>query len=216
MIFEGTLQNDIAGKGGQDSLVIEKTMTSPWADNQLELFFIDLASDGSASPVDFNTYNNIAVSLELEVVQLNEIELFGNIDHTVRDTIDYNSESDGSTSEFIENGHLNLFVENGAPLNYAIQAFFLDKDFLVVDSLFDNATIAAPDITPSGYVINSTITEEKVTADFSNERYTNIQNNSSYVAFRLTFQSSPQNIRITTNDRIELYLTADVATTFKF
>ncbi len=215
VVFDGVIQNDIPGKGGVDSVIVTRVTTTPWADNQLELFLVDFASDGTAGVIeDFSVYNNIDIKLKIEVIHLNEVELYGDINYLVTDTSDFTlgSNPDEPDSENVEKATLNLFVENGVPLTYQITGYFLDANYIVIDSLFGNTTIASPGLDGQGYVINSTIVEEKISSTMTKNEYHQIKSNAKHIYYQLEFTSPPQNIRVIHSNNVKLQVTADIKT----
>lgn len=218
VVFSGVVLRDIAAKGGKDSVIISKVVTTPWADNKLEFYFVDFASDGSSSVENFGIYNNLDVNLKIDVIHLNEAILNGNIEYFVTDTTDFKfgSNKNEPNDAHIESGILNLFIKNGVPLNYTIQGYFLDENYMIVDSLFEQAYVPAPGIDALGYAINSTINEVKITSVLSNEKYSNLRAFSKHIYYRLKFTSQPLPVRLTHDNYVGLQLTADVKTSFDF
>jgi len=214
VVFDGTIQNDIPAKGGVDSVIVTKVITTPWADNKLKLFLTNFGSDGSATVENFNTYNNIDVKLGIEVIHLNEVELYGNIDYLVTDTSDFEFGSDPSEpdEENIESAKLNLFIENGIPLTYSVRGYFLDANYSVLDSLFGTTVIPAPGIDGSGYVINSTIVEDKIVSQLTKLQYVYLKNNTKHIFYQFQFTSQPQHVRVIHPNHIKMQVTADIKT----
>jgi len=217
VVFSGTLARDIEAKGGRDSVVISNVTGMPWADNGLEFYFTNFASDGSSNVEDFNTYNNIDVSLKIEVLKLDEAEIYGNLNYILTDTnsFDFNSEESEQASvdlTNIESGSINLFISNGVPFTYYIQGYFLDANYQIVDSLFNSYTIESPLIDVNGYVVESSIQEVEVNAALTKDQYLLIEERTRYIYYKLEFTSQPQNVMITHSNTIGLQATADVKT----
>ena len=215
VVFDGVIQNDIMGKGGMDSVIVTRETTTPWADNKLELFLVDFASDGSSGVVeDFNTYNSIEISLKIEVIHLNEVELYSNLAYFVTDTTDFKmgADIDESGTEDVEKVGLNLFVENGVPFTYKIKGYFLDANYMTIDSLYGDHMVASPGLDGQGFVIKSTIVEEKIVSEITKSEYSLIKSTAKYMYYELEFNSGPQNVRVRHGDDVNLHLTADIKT----
>jgi len=219
VVFKGVIEHDITEKGGQGTVTVQGSETTPWIDNQLQLYFVDFTSDGSPVPVDITIYNNISLSLEVEIIELNEAELYGDISYDVSDTSKYTFGSEpeqGLEDSPFENALLNLFIENGIPLNYSIQSFFLDDNFNIIDSLFSSSNVLAPEIDAPGYVINSSIVEKKIVTEMSIAKYNNLRSRTRHINHRLSFSSRPQNVRIIHENNIKINLTAELKTKLDF
>ena len=213
-IFTGMIQNDIPGKGGTDAIIVTRT-NMPWADNQLKISLENFTSDGTNGTVeDFSVYNNIDIKIGIDVIHLNEVELYGNIDYLVSDTSDFSlgSNPNEPEEEDIESVKLNLFIENGVPVSYAVKGYFLDANYTILDSLFGEETIPAPSIDGSGYVINSTIVEHTIVSSFTKSEYLFVKDNAQYIYYKLQFTSGPNNVRVINSNNIKLQLTADLKT----
>jgi len=148
------------------------------------------------------------------VIHLNEVELYGNIDYLVSDTSDFSlgSNPNEPEEEDIESVKLNLFIENGVPVSYAVKGYFLDANYTILDSLFGEETIPAPSIDGSGYVINSTIVEHTIVSSFTKSEYLFVKDNAQYIYYKLQFTSGPNNVRVINSNNIKLQLTADLKT----
>lgn len=214
VVFEGIIQNDIAAKGGVDSVIINKTGTTEWVDNRLKFYLTNFSSDGSPNVEDYSTYNNIDIQLGIEVLTLNEIELFGNMNYLVRDTTAFQfggTENGGDiTEENIRNIKMNVFVKNGTPLSFVIQGYFLDANYTVLDSVFNNAVVPTALIDPSGYVVVSTIVEEKIVGELNASQYSYLKYNTKHIYYKLEFTSRPQNVRVVGTNSVKLEVTAEI------
>lgn len=215
VVFDGLIQNDIPAKGGKDSVIVTRVITTPWVDNELELFLVDFSSDGTGGIVeDFNVYNNIDIKLKIEVIHLNEVEIYGNINYLVTDTskFEFGSYPKEPDDESIEKATIHLFVENGVPLTYSVKGYFLDANYSIIDSLFGNTTVSSPGIDALGYVINSTIVEEKISTELTKYEYNEIRNRTKHMYYQFKFTSQSQNIRAIHSNYVKLHVTADITT----
>ena len=214
VVFDGVIQNDISAKGGVDSIIINKVETTEWIDNRLKFYLTNFGSDGSPNVEDYSTYNNIEVKIGIEVLTLNELELYGDMNYLVRDTTAFQfggSENGGGVEEEnIQSLKMNVFVKNGSPLTFSINAYFLDANYNVLDSAFNNAIVPTALIDPSGYVVMSTIVEEKIVAELTKSQYSNLKHNTQHIYYQLEFTSQPQNVRVVDGNSVELEVTAEI------
>ena len=69
------------------------------------------------------------------------------------DTIDFNF--DTGENEGVESGEFTLFVDNGFPFNATTAIYFMDDNYVIIDSLWSNQTIIKGNIGANGKVESS-------------------------------------------------------------
>jgi len=214
VVFEGVIQNDIAAKGGMDSVIVNKVGTSEWVDNRLKLYLTNFGSDGSPNVEDYSIYNNIEIQLGIEVLILHEIELYGNINYIVTDTTDFDFGSTDNVGEIkeenIRNIKMNVFVKNGTPLTFAIRGYFLDANYAVLDSVFNNAVIPSALIDPNGFAVMSTVVEQKIVEELNTSQFSYLKNRTQHIYYLLEFTSQPENVSVVGENHVKLEVTAEI------
>jgi sRNA-binding regulator protein Hfq len=214
-VFKGIIENDIAPKGGMDSIIIRQVQNNQWVDSQLEFYLNDFGSDGSSVAEDFTTFNNIAINIKVGVALINEVEFSQPISYLMTDTteLDFGDTADESAEENIQRVKMNIFLKNGIPLNFAIKAYFLDENFVVIDSLFDNALIESPSIDADGYIIPSSIVENKIEEELTQAEFINVKNKTRHIFYKLDFSSqAASSFIVESSNFIELHLTSEIET----
>jgi hypothetical protein len=214
VVFSGVIQNDIPAKGGMDSVIINKTVTSDWVDNKLKLYLTNFGSDGSPNVEDFETYSSIGVSIGIEVLSLDEIELYGNLNFLVSDTTDFefgdNESQHESEEQNIQNIKMNVFDQNGTPLTFALRGYFLDANKAILDSVFENAIVPSAPVNADGYIIPSGIVEEKIVGALNASQYASLKYNTKHIYYKLEFSSESQNVKVLSGNSIRLEVTSEI------
>ncbi|RYG29995.1 MAG: hypothetical protein EOO01_37395, partial [Chitinophagaceae bacterium] len=128
--------------GEKRTLDIALSKTSPWIDNDLKMHLKNFGSDGSnGQEVNF-TGAEIELVFRIDVIHINEIEIYPGKNYTLDDTIAVEiAESDENTSN-IEQGTLTLYLSNGFPANFNFTGQFLDQNYQVVDDQLTTTLIA--------------------------------------------------------------------------
>lgn len=219
VVYSGTLANDIPAMGGIDSLVITNVTLSPWVDSDLEFSISNMGTDGSGGSIpDFNTYDNIHIQFNIEVVQVNEVVLKSTLDYSISDTVDYtfeNSDDIASEQEEVFQGaKVNFLVENSVPLDLELQVYFMDQNYLVIDSLLDVSVVESPSIDAAGYAVTSSVEEQKLVLDLTLEEYQALKNDTKFMSFRLGLSSplSSGEFTIVNNNGVKLIVTSEIKT----
>lgn len=216
VVFRGDILADIAANGGTSSVVLSQVGASQWIDNQLEFYLKDFSSDGSGSDiVNFDENSTIGIRISVSIPVLNVIEFQKPIDYLLTDTTEMDfggTDGQDETDEgSIENVKINMFVRNGIPLTFSIKAFFLDANNMIIDSIFDAAPFTAPSLDAEGYVITSSITEQKIVAELNQAQFLRVKHNTKHIYYKLDFSSqAEQNFVVESTNSIGLDLTTEI------
>ncbi|MBL7766724.1 MAG: hypothetical protein JNJ58_11550 [Chitinophagaceae bacterium] len=142
VLFSKTFSNAIAAQS-QDSLPLSIHNVTI-ADSLY--FYIENLNIDAFNQVVFN--ENVPVQFTIDKVRLNELAFFPNKNFSISDTVEFSSgdlssiyDAGGNTlADSAVSGFLNLFTDNGLPVNLRMQMTFL-KNNLPVDSVFENSFI---------------------------------------------------------------------------
>lgn len=124
------------------------------------------------------------------------------------DTLDFNLDIN-TDSVTVKNITINFGAENGFPLGMNTQVYFLDKNYIIVDSLFSSNFDLVPASVSNGEVINKT--DSKVSIEIPENRMDNILNAlyiMPHIKLRTTDAANLTPVKIYSNYEINLKLSA--------
>ncbi len=157
--------------------------------------------EGDSTDQNF-VLNESAISFNVDL----EFELFGSIENfTLEDTISLNFDEDVEEIEYML---FRINLANGFPIDASAQVYFVDENYLVLDSLMTNGTNILPGAITGGYpeyrVIESVNKITDILVDRS--RFNNILD-SDYLIFKIALSTSNQQlVKIYEDYNIEIKL----------
>ncbi len=162
---------------------------------------IEYAFVGHVNPDNNNDVHFVADTSILGASVLIEIPMFGYVENlVVYESYDF----DGDIFQDLDNALIYIAAENGLPLDASIQAYFLDSDHNLLDSLFydNNHVFVSAEVDEDGFVNSSSISSVEVMVE--EERLDNISLAES-VELRMllnTSNSPGQSVHFTNDDRL--------------
>lgn len=203
-----TLTSDIAPNGGTYTFSPPINLTGRTLYSQMSMS-VDFSSDGSGTtPVTFNSNDYLTIEILLDKVKVNSITVKPGNTFTVSDTTNFQVSGDVIKANTISGNFITHFG-NGLPLEFDAQAYFLDENKTLIDSLFrSSALIHSANITNCQ---TSTIYPTLDTVPYTASKQ-NTLNNSRYVWLNFTIKSlgTCSAITITETDTMEVQIVGDL------
>jgi hypothetical protein len=186
LIYQKTLTKAI--KAGQiDSLDIKEDKLLGWIDNDFQIYLKNFSTPGTSSLAGYDLSKPLKIVFKLIVLRINTVELSQGKIYELGDKSDLRLDEGGDIG--VEYANYNLYLKNGFPADYILQAYFLDSMSKKVDSLIKGSTIiASPGIEwkdslgrkstsdasvgdVKGYVLQSVIVERTFSTRWTKEEY---------------------------------------------
>lgn len=172
-LFTSTLPNNIPS-GGSYSLNPKTDLSGQTVSADLKVEILNFSSDGSVSAVTTSGNEAVSIKFIIEVLKVNKITVKSVNEYVARDTTDFDISGDIIEAVAVS-GNFHCFFTNRMPVEYTIQAYFLDSlKTTIIDSLFTSPkTITAAPVNGSGQAIDTSQTKLSTTID--NVRLTSLQ-----------------------------------------
>ena len=212
IVFTGVLERDIAAFSN-DSIVVEQYQGTPFIDNDLFLYIDNFSSDGTNGVTQSFAGGSIKISFKIVAIRIVEVNFNANKLYDLSDTIDFSVGDEGQDdAQNINRAKMTLYVENGIPVNFFLQVYFLDGNYNLVDSLLSSTDILSPEVDAAGVVIESTVKEYDLVTEWTKEEFESLSDNAEYAYIRALFTtpSTPSTFKIKHENQIGLQLIADV------
>lgn len=215
LIFQAEVLKDIPA-GGFDTLSVYSSTRTAKIYNDLNLFIENYRSDGSPNTAVSWAGASIKVTFILVVFHLNEAEVNNNKHYELTDTSDFNF-SGNPTLNSINRGKITLYLRNGLPISYKIQAYFLDSNNVLVDSLFKTTQVTTPTVKPDGNVDFSTVKEDVLETVWTAASMERLQKLGKRVYLKADFRTgtTPAVVYLRHENQIGFHIVADVSVQVK-
>jgi hypothetical protein len=192
MIYRKKLTKAITAKG-VDSLDIKENSLLGWIDNDFDIYLKNFSTPGASLNSGFD--KPMKIVFKLIVLRINTVELVQGKNYTLGDESELRLDEGGDFG--VDYANYNLFIRNGFPATYQLQAYFLDSLKVPVDSLIKGDTkILSPEIDwneKASTVITSSIKERTFSTDWTKERYDVLKRQVRYLKTKANFQTSFKN-----------------------
>jgi hypothetical protein len=189
MIYRKKLTKAIKAKG-VDSLEIKENSLLGWIDNDFDIYLKNFSTPGASSNSGFD--KPMKIVFKLIVLKINTVELVQGKKYNLEDESELRLDEGGDLG--VDFAKYNLFIRNGFPATYNLQAYFLDSLKQKVDSLIKGDTkILSPDIDwkeKASTVITSSVKERTFSTDWSEARYVTLKRTVRYLKTEASFQTS--------------------------
>ena len=166
-IFQHTIAQDI-DPGETYSFALSNGLAGKTLENELEILIKDFSTDGSATPVTFNSNSKISYTFALSNATIEEIRIQSGNDFSAdSDFADFSFTGDEIDIQSIT-GDLKVKVTNSMPVVLSLQVLFYDanKSEPPLDSLFASSqTVPAASVDNDGVPILEASTELVATID---------------------------------------------------
>lgn len=176
-IFRHSIANPIAANGGMYSFNLSNVLAGKTLNSTVEVEIEDLESDGSATPVTFNSNSKITYNVELTNAKVTSIRIkSGNTFSATSEFADFNFVGDEIAINSIT-GDLRVNVTNALPVVLKTQILFYDANQSdpPLDSLFSaSQTIPAASVDNDGVPVTEASTQLVVSIDEA--KYERIKN----------------------------------------
>ncbi len=202
-----TLKSNIAANGGVYQLppisLIGKTMYPQMSLN------VSFSSDGSNNkPVTFNSNDYITIEVFLSDVKAKSISVKPGNSFQISDTTNFQLSGDVIKANTVSGNFITHFG-NGLPLEFDAQAYFLDENKNLIDSLFTSPTLIGP-----ANIANcqtSSVHQTLDTVPYNTKKQTTL-NNTRYTWLNFTIKSlgNCAELTITDTDTLEVQIVGDL------
>jgi hypothetical protein len=161
--------------------------------------------------------DGIKMDLYVKTVSLQEVSIQTKQMHSITDTTDFDGsiinidEYDDQLDDSTVNANITFNAENELPINLEFQAYFLDNNNLIVDSMFNPISYSEAADYEGGVLIKKV--NSKSNAFLSKQKLTNIKR-ATRVIYKLNFDSnkySEPTITVTKDQALGFKLTGDVS-----
>ncbi len=214
LIFEHELQEPVQPNEEFDRTftVLNTTVTS-----DINFYLVDFQTDGGQS-INFNPPNDkTTFNFQLQFVKIRDAKIRADKSYSIEDTskVDFEEAQDTSgVSEDAAEGYLNLYVENGFPINSEISIIFIDQYGNPQYSMIDKREIDAADVDPESGSVNQ-ITEEKIEIEVNDDVVDDLRDANRVVSIvELNTNGVPadinNDIKVTRESTLLLQLVADL------
>jgi len=161
-----------------DSVEIKENRLLGWIDNDFDIYLKNFSTPGTISNTGFDLNKPMKIVFKLIVLKINVVELNQNKTYNLSDVSSL--ELDGGDNIKTDLANFNLYIKNGFPADYNIQAYFLAEDKkTILDSLIKgNTRISSPDIDwqpLASNIIPSSVKEIVYSTDWSKEEYSRLK-----------------------------------------
>jgi hypothetical protein len=157
-------------------IFVTPVLSSAFIDNDFRIIITELRTNGTGSQPNLTLYDKIILRVKFEPAFVSEYFIEENKTYTLSDTAKF---SFSNNSEFMSasKGEVMLNFENSFPASLGFQAFFLDENKLVIDTLLTDRTILTEgaEIDTLGFTIASTEKRRKINTFWERNRMENIK-----------------------------------------
>jgi hypothetical protein len=166
----------------------------------------NVSSPGSTTPVNFgSTQPRFQVSFQMDLIKVNSITIQNNVSDYYETTNDFDAGID--TQDDIS-GKLILNIKNSFPIALGLQAYLLDNNKKVLDSLFTPIFAIQSGTPQNPKTASATITADKVIKDLKTASFIKVR-----AYYTTTGSSAP--VTVTKDSKLDFQLTGDLKLTVK-
>jgi len=214
LIFEHELQEPVEPNEEFDRTftVLNSTVTS-----DINFYLVDFQTDGGEN-INFNPPNDkTTFNFQLQFVKIRDAKIRADKSYSIEDTSEVNFEEAQDTSGVSEDaaeGFLNLYVENGFPINSEISIIFIDQYGNPKYTMIDKRKIDAADVDPQTGTVNQ-ISEDKIEIEVNDDVVDDLRDANRVVSsVELNTNGVPadinNDIKVTRESTLLLQLVADL------
>ncbi len=161
---------------GTRIIFVTPAISSAFFDNDFRILFRELRTSGTGSVPNLSLYDQFRLNVKLEPAFVAEYFIEENKTYWLSDTASF---SFSTNSEFMSanKGEVTVNFENNFPASLGFQAFFLDENKAIIDTLLTDRSILdeGVEVDTLGYSITSTEKRKKVTTFWGVTRMENIK-----------------------------------------
>ncbi len=158
----------------------------------------------------------LSIDIEVKIIDIKTVELYSNKKTISSDTVNIDFSNEDTPSDTSNYGKVNLFIDNGLPIQFGIQIYFLEKNTnQIIDSLMSPAfDIDACSTDANGNPVN--VVSKKSSFMVSTQRIDRIKKASRAVLFHNinTYSAPPPYAIINDNSYLKLQITGDLHLSF--
>ena len=134
-----------------------------------EMSVVNISSTGNNTPVVFLPTSGLDITFKMNFLKISYFDISPNKKGAFDITNDFSIDNKSETS--VVSGKLDFFAKSAIPLNLVVQAYFLDDNKVVLDSLFSTPLAIAAGSPATPIVSQSTITTQRIISKLDNTRF---------------------------------------------
>ena len=202
-VFKFTLTQAVPANGKVDfSFLTTQVSLTP----QFTCTIENISSPGSSAPVSFGGQPaRLQLSFTLALIKVASLTIQNNISDYYETTNNFNA---GIESKDEVTGKLILNLENSFPITLGVQAYLLDANKKVLDSLFTTPLVILPGTPQSPKAGSATVTADNIVKDLKTAAYLKVR---SYYSTK----GSAAPVTVTKDSKLDYQLTGDLKLTIK-
>ena len=174
-----------------------------------EMGVANISSTGNTTPVAFGPTNGLDISFKMNFLKISYFDIAPNIKGSLDITNPFAIDQKPETT--VASGKLDVFIKNAIPLNMVMQAYLLDENKVLLDSLFASPlAIAAATERP--------LTPTTSTSNTSTQRIINNLDKTRFLRFKASYNTLGKtfNTRITPSiNRLDFKVIGDLVMLIK-
>jgi|GEM_PF-2641992 hypothetical protein len=208
-LVEQTLDTGLPGNGGNlyiSSVKLENKTLLP----ELELLILDFATNKSPDADLLDPSKEFKIEVYIKELKFNSITLSKGNTYNVEEIVDINLKGTNINAESLS-GQLFTFANNGMPLRFNLQLYFLDGSYTVLDSLFNTDPTIQEPVTAGGIAIAPV--ETKIITDLTEHKADKIIN-AEYLRIKFRAVNAPD-VTISKDNLLKFQLTGDLNVAIK-
>lgn len=208
IIYQYITQQNISANG---NINFDIVVNNNFINDTIFLFVEEYNSPG-ANNVTFSAQPSI-IDIEVKIIDINYVELYSDKSALEKDTLDIDFSKEETPTDTSNYGIVNIFIDNGLPIQFGIQIYFLDPstNSYAIDSLW-NPTF---DIAGSNTDANGTpqnIQSKKSSVSISTQRLDKIKKSKKgVIKYQInTLGYPPPYVRLNKDAFLKLQITGDL------
>jgi hypothetical protein len=204
-----TLPSGLPGNGGvykMPALNLNNKILLP----ELDLQILNFATQKSTNSDTLDPSKEFKIEVYIDKLKFKSITLSQGNTFNVEETVDLNLKGTDINAQSLS-GKLFTFANNGMPLKFSLQLYFLDGSYTVLDSLFNTDPTIQEPVIANGVTV--TPRETKITTEL-NEAKANKIINAEFL--RIKFNAvNPPDVTINKDNLLKFQLTGDLDVAIK-
>ena len=134
-----------------------------------EMSVANISSTGNNAPVFFTLMSGLDITFRLNFLKISYFDIAPNTKASFDITSPFSIDKKAETS--VVSGKLDVFLKNAIPLNLLTQAYLLDDNKVILDSLFATPLVIAAGNPTTPILSTSTVTTQRIITNLDKTRF---------------------------------------------
>lgn len=208
-LVNDTLESGLPGNGGvykMPALNLDNRTLFP----EMDLQILSFATKKSTNAEVLDPSKEFKIEIYIDKLKFKSITLSKGNTFNVEETVDLNLKGADINAQSLS-GKLYTFANNGMPLKFSLQLYFLDGSYTVLDSLFNTDPTIQEPVIAGGVTV--TPRETKITTEL-NEAKANKIINAEFLRIKFN-AANPPDVIINKDNLLKFQLTGDLNVAIK-